>query len=269
MEKIWRRLKEDGYVGTAVTYSLLVCNFVHCGQTELAIDAYIEMIHNQLKPGEDVMKAIVGACAKEGKWDLSLSVFQQMLDNGLKPNSVSYNAVINCLGKAGKVNLAFRIYDLMKPSDLTPDAYTWNALLGALYRESRYADALQLFYHIKREGSSDLNPHLYNVALMSCQKLALWDRSLQLLWQMEASGLSVSTVSYNHVISACEAARKPKVALQVYKHMVHQKCSPDTFTFLSLIRACVWGSLWIEAKEILEVSIPVISTYINLIFLFQ
>eukprot|EP00268_Persea_americana_P043852 TRINITY_DN4415_c0_g1_i6.p1 TRINITY_DN4415_c0_g1~~TRINITY_DN4415_c0_g1_i6.p1 ORF type:complete len:275 (+),score=47.67 TRINITY_DN4415_c0_g1_i6:95-919(+) len=210
------------------------------------------MIHNQLKPSEAVMKAVVGACAKEGKWDLSLSVFQRMLDSGLKPNAVSYNEVINCLGKAGKVNLAFRIYNLMKSSGLSPDAYTWNALLGALYRGSHYADALQLFDHIKRESGSELNVHLYNVALMSCQKLAFWDRSLQLLWQMEASGLTVSTVSYNHAISACEAARKPKVALQVYKHMIHKKCIPDTFTYLSLIRACVWGSLWVEAEEILD-----------------
>eukprot|EP00268_Persea_americana_P043853 TRINITY_DN4415_c0_g1_i7.p1 TRINITY_DN4415_c0_g1~~TRINITY_DN4415_c0_g1_i7.p1 ORF type:complete len:609 (+),score=104.76 TRINITY_DN4415_c0_g1_i7:641-2467(+) len=252
MEKMWRRLKEDGHNGTTVTYSLLVCNFLHLGQTELAIDAYIEMIHNQLKPSEAVMKAVVGACAKEGKWDLSLSVFQRMLDSGLKPNAVSYNEVINCLGKAGKVNLAFRIYNLMKSSGLSPDAYTWNALLGALYRGSHYADALQLFDHIKRESGSELNVHLYNVALMSCQKLAFWDRSLQLLWQMEASGLTVSTVSYNHAISACEAARKPKVALQVYKHMIHKKCIPDTFTYLSLIRACVWGSLWVEAEEILD-----------------
>ncbi|KAJ8628906.1 hypothetical protein MRB53_022229 [Persea americana] len=220
MEKMWRRLKEDGHNGTTVT------------------------------------TAVVGACAKEGKWDLSLSVFQRMLDSGLKPNAVSYNEVINCIGKAGKVNIAFRIYNLIKSSGLSRDAYTCNALLGALYRGSHYPDALQLFDHIKRESSFELNVHLYNVALMSCQKPSFWDRSLQLLWQMEASGLTVSTVSYNHAISACEAARKPKVALQVYKHMIHKKCIPDTFTYLSLIRACVWGSLWVEAEEILDRATP-------------
>jgi pentatricopeptide repeat protein len=90
---------------------------------------------------------------------------------------------------------------------------------------------------------------------MSCQKLGLWDRALQLVWQAEASGLSVSTASYNLAICACEVARKPEVALEVYEHMVHQKCPPDTFTYLSLIRSCIWASLWDEVEEILDVSL--------------
>ncbi|XP_077223474.1 pentatricopeptide repeat-containing protein At3g29290-like [Tasmannia lanceolata] len=265
MEGLWRKLKEDGYCGTMVTYRVLISTFVRCGQTELALDAFQEMVQNKLKPCEDVMKAIIGACAKEGKWALALDVFQLMLDGGLKPNAIAYNALINCLGKAGEVDLAFRIYNLMKSSRHVADVYTWNALLSALYRGNRYADVLQLFESIRREKSSDLNAHHYNVTLMSCQRLGLWDRSLQLLWHMEASGIPISTVSYNHVIGACEAARKPQVALQVYKHMIHQKRNPDTFTYLSLIRSCVWGSLWAEAEEILDYVTPDASLYNALI----
>lgn len=250
-ERIWRSMKENGLVGTIVTYRLLVSVFVRCGQNELAIDAYSEMIQNGLKPGEDAMKAIIGACAKEGKWDLALSVFQSMLNVGLKPNLIACNALINSIGKSGNVKLAFRVYDVMKSLGHTPDVYTWNALLGALYRANQHADALHLFESI-REQSSQVNLHLYNTALMSCQKLGLWNRALQLLWQMEASGLSVSSASYNLVIGACEVARKPEIALQVYEHMVQQQCTPDTFTHLSLIRSCIWGSLWAEVKEILN-----------------
>ncbi|GMI99267.1 embryo defective 2076 [Hibiscus trionum] len=34
--------------------------------------------------------------------------------------------------------------------------------------------------------------------------------------------------------------------------MIHQKFVPDTFTHLSLIRSCIWGSHWDEVEEILE-----------------
>ncbi|KAL5987291.1 hypothetical protein ACLOJK_038453 [Asimina triloba] len=261
MERVWRRLEEDGYSGTEITYRLLVCSFVRCRQDELAIEAYLEMISNQLKPSEDVMKAIVGASAKEGKWQLALRVFEEMLEQGLKPNAVVHNALINCLGQAGKIILAFKIYNLMKSSGHAADGYTWCALLTALYRGNRCADALVLFEAIRTEGISEVNDHLYNVALMCCQRLRLWGQSLQLLWQMEASGVPISTVSYNHVIETCEVARKPKVALQVYKHMIQEKCSPDTFTYLSLIRSCIWDSLWNEAVEILNLATPNASIY--------
>lgn len=257
-EKLWKSMKEDGLIGTRVTYSLLVCIFVRCSQNELALDAYNEMIQNGLKPGDDVMQAVISSCTREGKWDLALNLFENMLNRRLKPNLISCNALINCLGKAGEVKLAFKIHGIIKILGHTPDVYTWNGLLTALYKANQHADALQLFRSIKTEQSSELNVHLYNTVLMSCQKLGLWENSLQLLWQMEASELPVSTSSYNIVIGACEIGRKPKIALQVYEHMVHQKCTPDTFTYLSLIRGCIWGSLWAEVEEILEVSSPFI-----------
>ncbi|KAK6129196.1 hypothetical protein DH2020_037026 [Rehmannia glutinosa] len=222
-ERMWRSLQDNSHVGTVVTYRLLICLFVRCGQNELALDAYHEMIRNGLTPGDDAMQAIIGACAREGKWDMALNVFQSMLDSEVKPSLITCNALVNSLGKAGKVEIAFKVYGLMKSLDYTPDAYTWNALIGALNRANRHADALRLF-----ECSDEA---------------AMGDGSF---------GFRVSVTSYNLVIGACEVARKPKVALQVYEHMVQQKQSPDIFTLLSLIRGCIWGSLWDEVKEILK-----------------
>ncbi|GLU01855.1 hypothetical protein SLE2022_191370 [Rubroshorea leprosula] len=259
-ERLWRKMKENGHTGTQVTYSLLVSIFVRCDQNELALDAYDEMVQNGLKPREDTMHAMISACTKEGKLDLALKTFQSMLNGGLKPSQVACNTLINSLGKAGNVKLAFKIYDTMKSLHYTSDSFTWNALLGALYTANQHTDAIQLFERI-REQSTLLNVHMYNTALMSCKKLGWWERALQLLWQMEASGLSVPAASYNLVIGTCEVARKPKIALQVYEHMVQQQCAPDIFTHLSLIRSCIWGSLWDEVEEIVNQVGPNVSLY--------
>ncbi|ERM99890.1 pentatricopeptide repeat-containing protein At3g29290 isoform X2 [Amborella trichopoda] len=263
VQLLWRGLKQDGHKGTMVTYSLLVSIFVRNGRPELAIDAYHEMIENGCKPREDVLKAMVSACAQEGQWALALSIFRQMLKDGLHPNAIAYNTLINCLGKVGEVKLAIKIYNHMKASENKPDTYTWNALLSALYIAGQYDDALLLF---ERIDSSQLNIHIYNLALMSCKRLGLWKQSLQLLWKMEANETMPSTLSYNHVIGACEVARKPKVALQVYEHMLMTKCTPDTFTYVLLIRACVVGALWDEVMEILNRIQPNASLYNALIY---
>lgn len=253
-QKIWKFLQYDGQVGTTVTYRLLICTFVRCGQNELAIDAYSEMIHNGLSAESDTMHAIIGAYSREGKYDSALNILRRMLDSEIKPNARACNAVINSLGKAGKVKLAFEIYDIMKSLGHAPDVYTWNSLLNALNRADRYCDAIQLFERIRNIQGVILNVHIYNTVLTSCHRLGLWEKAVQILWQMEASELSVSTASYNQVIGACEVARRPKVALQVYYRMVRQKHSPDIFTLLSLMRVCIWGSLYSEAVEILKVS---------------
>ncbi|XP_031493173.1 pentatricopeptide repeat-containing protein At3g29290-like isoform X2 [Nymphaea colorata] len=261
VEQLWRRLKQDGCKETRVTYNLLVSAFVQCDQTELALDAAFEMVQSGWELKEDILKGIISCCAKDGKWMLALKFFNQMLNAGLKPNSITYNAVINCLGKAGEVDLAFRVYDHLKSSGQKDDSYTWNALLTALYRVKRYGDALQLFERIRKDYVSEMSPHLYNMALRSCQKLGRWERALQLLWQMERLAMAPSTTSYNFTIGACERARKPEFALQVYQHMMHRKCMPDTFTYASLIRACIAGSLWSKAEEILDRVGPNASLY--------
>ncbi|KAK6928133.1 Pentatricopeptide repeat [Dillenia turbinata] len=213
-ERLWRCLKESNHAGTKVTYSLLVSVFVCCSRNDLALDAYYEMTQNGLKPGDDTMQAVMSACTKEGKWDLTVRILQDMLERGLKPKQIS-------LGKAGA---------------------------------NRCADALRVFESIKVQERSTVSFHLYDTAMMSCQKLGLWDKALQLLWQMEASGQLVSAESYNLVTGASELARNPKVALQVYEHMIHQNRPADTLTHLSLIRAFIWGSLGNKVEEILDVS---------------
>ncbi|KAI4346749.1 hypothetical protein L6164_007619 [Bauhinia variegata] len=261
VERIWRKMKVNECVGTRVTYCLLVSSFVRCGQSELALDAYHEMVQNGFKPGNDTLQALISTCTREGKWDAALQVFQEMLKGELKPNLIACNAMINSLGKAGELKLAFQVYRIMKSLGHKPDAYTFNSLLGALNKASRHHDALQFFEKIERNETSQLNIHLYNTVLVSCSKLGFWERALQILWQMEASGLPPLTVSYNLVISACEVARKPKIAFEVYKHMIDQKCNPDTFTYLSLIRCCIWGSLWEELEEVLKLVSPNASLY--------
>lgn len=253
VEKLWGGLAENSLSGTLMTYDLLVSTFVQCGQSELAVEAYEEMLRNGLDPSEDIMKAIIASCTKEGRWEFALATFRRMLSAGMKPNIIVFNSVINSLGKAGEDELAFRMYHLLTSSGLEPDQYTWSALLSALYRSGRCWDALELFQGIKSKHPSVLNSHLYNIALMSCERLGQWEHALQLLWVMEKSGLQISAVSYNHVIRACEVACEPKVALKVYRRMTHERCSPDTFTHLSVIRACIWGSLWDEVEDILEV----------------
>uniref|UniRef100_A0ACD5TVA1 Uncharacterized protein n=1 Tax=Avena sativa TaxID=4498 RepID=A0ACD5TVA1_AVESA len=261
VEKLWRRLVENSLSGTLMTYDLLVSTFVQCGQSELAIAAYEEMLRNGLDPSEDIMKAIVASCTKEGRWEFALATFRRMLGAGMKPNIIAFNSIINSLGKAGEEELAFRMYHLLTSSGLEPDQYTWSALLSALYRSGRCWEALDLFHGIKSKHPSVLNSHLYNIALMSCERLGQWEHALQLLWMMEKHGLQISVVSYNHVIRACEVACEPKVALKVYQRMTRQRCSPDTFTHLSVIRACIWGSLWDEVEDILEEVEPDSSIY--------
>lgn len=261
IERLWRSMKENGCDRTLVTYRLLISSFVRCNQSELSLYAYHEMVHNGFEPNSNILNSIICVCAKEGKWDKALSVFQKMLTSDFKPNLVACNVLINSLGKEGELKLAFQVYNTMKSFGQKPDAYTYNALMSSLNKANKHNEALKIYNRIERSQICEFNKHLYNTALMSCSELRLWDRAVEILWKMEASGLSDLTVSYNLVIRTCELVKKPKIAWQVYEHMVHQNCSPNIFTYLSIIRCCTRGELYEELEEILNKTVPNAALY--------
>ncbi|KAJ0558188.1 putative tetratricopeptide-like helical domain superfamily [Helianthus annuus] len=255
-EFVWRKMKDNNCVGNAVTYRLLVTTFLASSQYGLAIEAYLEMVQHRVEPDSRTMESVIIAFAKDGRWDFALTVFRGMMKRKENPNVIIFNALIHSLGNNGQVNLAFKVFDCMKSLGHVPTSYTWNALLVALCRAEQYGDALRLFEKIQHETPSALGLHLYNTALTACKQVGAWRRALQILWEMEDSGLEVPVTSYCRVIGTCEVGNEPKVALQVYQHMVHQKKTPDTLTLLSLIRSCIWGSLYDEVHEILKLVPP-------------
>ncbi|XP_045798323.1 pentatricopeptide repeat-containing protein At3g29290 isoform X2 [Trifolium pratense] len=252
IERLWRSMKENGCAQTLVTYRLLISSFVRCNQSELALYAYHEMVQNGFEPNSNILNSIICVCAKEGKWYDALNIFRKMLTADFKPNLVACNVLINSLGREGELKLAFQVYNTMKSLGQKPDAYTYKALMSSLNKADKHHEALQLYKWIERNQMLEFNKQLYNTVLMSCSKLRLWGKAVEILWQMEASGMSDLTVSYYLVIRTCELARKPKIAWQVYEHMVHQKCSPNIFTYLSIIRCCTKGYLYEELEELLN-----------------
>ncbi|XP_071739113.1 pentatricopeptide repeat-containing protein At3g29290 [Rutidosis leptorrhynchoides] len=255
-ERVWRRMRDNDCVGNSTTYRLLVTIFLANCQYGLAIEAYFEMVQYEIEPDTRTMEGGIMAFAKDGRWDYALSVFRGMMKRKENPNIIIFNALIHSLGNNGQVGLAFKVYDCLKSLGHVPTSYTWNALLVALCRDEQYGDALRLFERVQQESRDELGLPLYNTALTACKQIGAWRRALQILWEMENLGLMIPVTSYCRVIGACEVGNEPKVALQVYQRMVHQKQTPDTLTLLSLIRSCIWGSLYDEVHEILKLVPP-------------
>ncbi|KAH9331747.1 hypothetical protein KI387_003855, partial [Taxus chinensis] len=255
VHQLWIKLKQSGCKEILVTYRLLVSTFVQCDQVELALEVYQDMIQNGWQANGDILKGLTCVCAKEGRWTLALDFFQKFVDLGLKPNIITYNMLIDSLGKVGEVDLAFKIYEHMQTVGHSADVYTAQGLLNGLNKTGQFSRSLRLFEHMKTSNNIEMDAMIYNVALVSCHRLGLWEKALQYVWGMEKSGIKPGSSSYNLLIATCEIAGQPKVALQVFEHMLSVDCAPDTFTYLPLIRACGNGLHLRELKQVLN-SLP-------------
>jgi pentatricopeptide repeat protein len=174
---------------------------VQSDQVELALEAYHDMINNGWKPNEDVLKGLTCVCAKGGQWVLALDFFQKMVDLGTKPNKITYNTLINSLGKAQEVDLAFKTYEHMQAVGHRADAYTIRALLNCLKRTDQFTRSISLFESLKASRNFEMDTEIYNMALVSCQRLGLWEKkkvcSMFGKWKRVVSNLELCHIIFS------------------------------------------------------------------------
>ncbi|CAN1235761.1 Pentatricopeptide repeat-containing protein At3g29290 [Linum perenne] len=134
-----------------------------------------------------------------------------MVNHGTSPSLDTCHAVMNSLGLAGKTKMAFRVMEKLETLGHEPN---WNVLLKALYRGNRHSDVIRLFEALETRDKSVTNEQSYRTVLMSCQKLGLFEKGIQLLWKMENSSIMVSSLCYNIVIGACELGKNADAGLE-------------------------------------------------------
>ncbi|KAG2389909.1 Pentatricopeptide repeat-containing protein [Vigna angularis] len=229
-------------ITTGHTYSLILMAHAkaHCCDSVLRLFRELESECDVEKDFDAIVyNTMISICRNVDNWYEIEKLWKSMKENGCAGTCVTYRLLINSFVRCDQSDLAFYAYLEMVQKGFEPDNNNiLNAIIGVCAKEGKW-----------------------DAALMSCSKLRLWERAIEILWQMEASGLSNLTMSYNLVIRTCELARKSSIALQVYKHMVHQKCSPNLFTYLSVVRCCVRGNLWENLEEILNQNMPNATLY--------
>ncbi|KAJ8546215.1 hypothetical protein K7X08_018798 [Anisodus acutangulus] len=156
------------------------------------------------------------------------------------------------LSTVNKPKSALAIYNSMNFSGLKPDLHACNSLISSLLRNGMLDNALKVFNSMK--ASELTTGHTHSLILKAVADARGCDTAINMFGEL------ISSRSLREQIDIC-GSRRPKIALQVYYRMVRQKHSPDIFTLLSLMRVCIWGSLWNEAIEILKYSEPDGSLY--------
>ena len=66
------------------------------------------------------------------------------------------------------------------------------------------------------------------------------------------TGVPCSLISYNHVLSACKKAGRPRQAVSLLREMRRHGCSPDLISYNTAISACVKRREWEQALSVLR-----------------
>eukprot|EP00256_Glycine_max_P044946 XP_006596897.1 pentatricopeptide repeat-containing protein At5g44230 [Glycine max] len=111
------------------TYSAMIAAFAEHGKSQNAIDLFLNMQEEGLKPNQVTFIGVLNACGSSGHIEEGCRLFRIMTGVfGIEPLPDHYICIVDLLGKAGQLE---RAYDLIKQNATSSIATTWGSLLAA------------------------------------------------------------------------------------------------------------------------------------------
>ncbi|GAV74226.1 PPR domain-containing protein/PPR_2 domain-containing protein [Cephalotus follicularis] len=128
MELAWRefdRMKERD----VISYSTMITALGEHGESQKALDLFIKMLKEGIKPNQVTFIGVLNACSSGGLVEEGCQHFELMTQNfDIQPLTEHLTCMVDLLGRAGQLE---KTYDFMMKHVGALDAGIWGALLGA------------------------------------------------------------------------------------------------------------------------------------------
>lgn len=112
-----------------ISYSSMITAFADHGKSQEALDMFLKMRNEGIKPNQVTFIGILSACSHGGLVEDGCNQFELMTRVfGIKPLTEHLTCMVDLLGRSGQLEKAYSL--LMDYKDFC-DAGTWGALLGA------------------------------------------------------------------------------------------------------------------------------------------
>ncbi|CAK9139645.1 unnamed protein product [Ilex paraguariensis] len=127
--KMSRRVFEEMPCRDVFAYTCLISGLSNHGQSANAIELFMRMNDEGIKPNEVTLMCILSACSRVGLVKEGLRIFESMSTvYGIEPGLKHYGCLIDLLGSAGMLEEAKQVARKMP---MEPDSYVLGALLNA------------------------------------------------------------------------------------------------------------------------------------------
>lgn len=140
--------------------------------------------------------------------------------------------------------LALCLFFKTKSSNrVAPNRITFGAAISACEKTSEWMRALDLLHGLALSKEVSANEIIFSSVISACEKSSRWEAALFLLGSLSRLGVETTSESFNPVISACSRSNW-QLAWELFKEMPNMRLSPDSYTYIAMMKACAQGSQW-------------------------
>lgn len=173
----------------AVICSSMMYAYERAGQWEKAMDFLAVSDALGFQDNIVIRNIALSALAKAGQMTKAEEIFGALAE----PDGISFETMVAGYGLAGKCTEAKVFIKGMETAGFKPNDYSYCALIAGHSRNGAFNEALEVFHRARDAGIESV--HLYNAMIASCDRCYKYDKAVQLLEEMRASGIERNGVT--------------------------------------------------------------------------
>ncbi|KAL8115838.1 hypothetical protein AgCh_022363 [Apium graveolens] len=262
--------------GLVCCWTSLIAGYAKLGKSEEALQLFLFMVRDNLRPDDDTMVSVLSACSNLDienceKWANILSEFE----GNCGSNEIGFDAVNTVLvylfGKLGKVEDCRHIFNKISVHGKA-SVISWNVMIGAYVQNADALEALSLFQQIDNYKSCPNHVTMVSV-LSACAQIGDLELGVRIHDYMKSKGwkgclalnrnlnttlidmyckcgdlnrardvfggmFTKDVVSFNVMIMGLAINGEGQDALFMFSKMQDVGLIPDAGTFLGVLCAC-------------------------------
>ncbi|KAL5986010.1 Pentatricopeptide repeat-containing protein [Asimina triloba] len=257
-----RTLFDGMPVKNDVSWTALIGGYVRHGLELEALDLFIKMVAEGVKPDQFTFSSCLCACASIASLKHGKQIHAHLMRTGFNPNAIVISTLIDMYSKCGCLEDAHLVFNHMA---LKEDIVLWNTMIAALAQHGHGKEALALFDKMVKGGTKP-NDISFMVILMACSHSGLVEEGTRIFESMIwKHGIVPGQEHYACLIDLLGRAGRFDQAIEWIEKM---PCSPDNRVWNALLGACrIHGNIELgirAAEHLLEMEPQSSAAYVLL-----
>lgn len=264
---------------SVVSWTSMIAGYAREGQSDEAIELFLDMKKEGVKPDTFTVTTILHACASNGSLEKGKEVHNYIRENNMQSLPVS-NALMDMYAKCGSMDDSYSVFSEMTSKDIV----SWNTMIGGYSKNCLPSEALDLFIEMQREIKPD-NVTMTCI-LPACASLAALNKGREIHAHILRKGLSSDQYILNALVDMyvkCGALVLAKSlfdmtiiknlvtwtimiagygihgfgheAVSIFKKMREEGIDPNSTSFTSILSACSHSGLLHEGRKFYKIMV--------------
>ncbi|KAK1424823.1 hypothetical protein QVD17_20161 [Tagetes erecta] len=187
--KVFKNMNER----SVVSWTSMIAGYARVGKSDDAINLFLEMKKEGVKPDTFTVTSILHACASNGSLEKGKEVHSYITENKMQ-SLVVCNALMDMYAKCGSMEDAYSVFSDMVFKDIV----SWNTMIGGYSKNSLPNEALDLFTKMQREITPD-NVTMTCI-LPACASLAALNKGREIHGHILRKGLTSDLYLVNTLV---------------------------------------------------------------------